>query len=85
MQFAAWSAGVVEGGIGELVAVPFETYNFAGFAANTSRGVDQLADLLCSLHSRARNGSRMTGNLYDLQCCLTHTFVMPFRSLPESL
>ncbi len=64
---------IVEGRVGEGVTVPLEASYLAGLAADASRGIDQLADLLCALHAGAGDGPRMTRDLHDLQRCLAHT------------
>ena len=51
---------VVEVGLAEAVSVPFQTGDFARFAANAGCGIDHLADLLGTLHVRARHRPGMT-------------------------
>src|SRR5579862_5878349 len=60
---------VVEGGLAERIAVPFEARHLAGFAANAGGDVDQFANTAAFLALRAASGNRarMAGDRFDLQ------------------
>src|ERR1700735_3336309 len=51
--------GVVESGLAEGVAVPFEAGYFTRFAADACRGVHEFANLKLAVQPSARDGSGM--------------------------
>src|SRR5262249_41414316 len=58
---------VVEDCLGERQFVPLEAGHFARLTADAGGGIDQFADLLLPLRSRARNRPGVPRNLLDLQ------------------
>ena len=73
--------GIVESGLAERIFVPLDTGDLAGFAADASSDVDQLANLELTLHAVAGNGPDVAGDCLNLK----RSFCSHFGTSPLSL
>src|SRR5262249_2282659 len=82
-RFPHGLVAVIENGRTERQVVPFQASDFAGFASDAGRGVDQLADGVLPLGVLAGDGSGMRGNFLDAPCLLAHGCAYAFSILTK--